>query len=236
MSSVSTVDHLISNGLVVIEDTCFEQRAQQGARRPSQLAYCGAIGERRNLHIAVHVQPTLEFTIRISYTNASTGEPVDVPLPPPSLVQVPPVVANMLDCGKLMLCGRSVSVRSAGKTDAILAELIERARTLLLWLSLLRTCDGVLHNVACRDPADSASVRAEIDGVNARLRSKSKDVQFTARIGEHAGVSVHASTCSPFHCEQATLVVDVVQSSSSSLFLRLALATSLPETVLVVVS
>ena len=112
MSSVSTVDHLISNGLAVIKDTRFDQRAQQGARRPSQLAYCGPIGECRNLHIAVHVEPTLEFTIRVSYTNASTGEPVHVPLPPPSLVQVPPVVANMLDCGKLMLCGHSVSVHN----------------------------------------------------------------------------------------------------------------------------
>jgi len=107
---------------------------------------------------------------------------VHVPLPL-SLVQVPPVVADMLDCRKLMLCGHSVSVRSApGKTDAILAELKDRARALLLWLSSLRPCEGVLHNVACCDPTDSSSVRAEIDGVNARLLSKSNAVQFTARL------------------------------------------------------
>jgi hypothetical protein len=80
--------------------------------------------ERRNLHVRIDIDNTLDFRINSWYRDASTGDTVPVTLP--AAREASADVCDMLKEGKILLCGHSVRAT----TIDLLQRLEERTKAL----------------------------------------------------------------------------------------------------------
>lgn len=189
---LSSIDYLITNGSKIIKDTNFALESRQSATEASALVFTATVDSGTNCGmVRVDVDPTLDFRVTFWFRDAASAVLVARQVPPTVLSDTN---AALVRDGKLMVNSRTIHSSSV----ALLDQLVERTRSLLVELSVLRVCCGALNSDDCSSQL-KVPFDEHIDGVNRLLCDKLAATRFSGwlpiDIAAKSFVAIHNTDC-----------------------------------------